>query len=70
MKLAPDDQGYLAGGILADHEHGVVKLLWPKPVTWVAMYPDQARAMAASLIEMAEKIEAGRPTKPPAPSGN
>ena len=53
-KLGPDDDGelQLAIGVV----DGSVRIEFGTPVAWLGMSPNQARAMAESLVCMAERV--------------
>lgn len=52
-RLNPADEGALAMAV--GHEKGVVKLLFPKPVSWVGFTPEQAIDLAQDLIKHARQ---------------
>ena len=52
-KLNKNDEGALACAV--GHEKGVVKLLFPKPVSWIGFTPEQAIDLAQDLIKHARK---------------
>lgn len=54
-KIDPNDDGELNLAIGA--VDGKVKIEFGIKVAWLAMYPEQARTMAASLVYMADKAE-------------
>ena len=56
-KLDATDQGGIAVGFSSDP--GVVKMHFPKPVAWIGFTPDQAIAMAESLIQHAREANKG-----------
>lgn len=51
-KLAPDDEGGLNAAITRQGD--VIRIDFGKPVGWLALYPDEARALAKILIEKAK----------------
>lgn len=55
-KIDSEDEGELTMAIGA--AEGLVRVDFGSPVVWIAMGPDDARGMAASLVEMAERAEA------------
>jgi hypothetical protein len=50
-KIGPDDGGELGVAVVSDKEHGVVRLLFGKPVSWLAM----PKAGIPGLIDMLRK---------------
>lgn len=56
-KLGPDDQGAVAVGFSS--EPGIVKMHFPKPCLWIGFTPDEAIAMAESLIQHARAANKG-----------
>jgi hypothetical protein len=59
-KLAPDDEGGLNAALVADHQHGMVRIEFGKNLSWLALPPDSARQLAASLITFADQLDGGR----------
>jgi len=55
-KLSPEDKGELAIAIGADEEKGVIVIRFGKPMSWIAMYPDEAVALADDLLNKAHKL--------------
>lgn len=55
-RLAPDDEGELAFTVEGDEDAQVVKVDFGKPVTWVAIPPQQAVALAQVLIKYARAV--------------
>ena len=51
--LCPDDEGAIQFAIGIDR--GQVKLVFPKPVHWLAMSPEQARELADKIHATARK---------------
>lgn len=65
-KLTPDDEGEIRFAVGA--ENGKVILNFGTPIAWVGMEPEQAIALASSLIDWARKasdrvltLELGKP---------
>ena len=56
-KLNEDDEGALA--MMISNEPGIVKVQFPKPVAWIAFTPDEAIAIAQSIIDNARKAAKG-----------
>jgi hypothetical protein len=54
-QIGPDDDGDLTLAI--GTSEGLVRIELGTSVAWLAMPPDDARAMAASLLHMAERAE-------------
>lgn len=54
-KVSPEDEGELTLAIGA--VAGAVRIELGTPVAWLAMSPDDARRMAASLVHMAARAE-------------
>lgn len=53
-KMNADDQGQIAMGV--GIENGRVVVSFPIPVTWVALPPDQAIALANAILANARKL--------------
>lgn len=56
-KVCPHDKGETVVAIGADLERGLVFMNYGVPTKWVAFPPVQARALAAELLQWAEKAE-------------
>ena len=54
-KLNAQDEGALACAI--GSENGTVKMMFPKPVAWIAFTPEQAVDIAKLLLEHAGYVE-------------
>ena len=52
-KLNTQDEGAIACAV--GHEKGVVKLLFPKPVSWIGFTPEQAVDLAQDLLKHARR---------------
>jgi len=52
-KLNPQDEGAISMAVTT--EKGVVKLVFPKPVAWVGMTPQQAAQLGQDLIKQAAR---------------
>jgi hypothetical protein len=55
-KLGPEDQGETGIAIGSDLEKNVVFIHLGVPTTWIAFPADQARQMAAALIDHADRL--------------
>ena len=55
--LGKEDEGELAMAIAADPQHGVVRMLFGKPVGWLALPAGHARQLGAMLTEKANELE-------------
>jgi hypothetical protein len=56
-RIGPTDEGELSMGIAVDHEHGIVKLQFGKPIIWLGMPSAHARKLAALLIAKADELD-------------
>lgn len=56
-KLNEDDEGSTAMAIGV--EHGCVKIIFPEPMLWLALHPDEVEALAAALLEKAKLARKG-----------
>jgi hypothetical protein len=54
---ASEDEGELAMALAADPQHGIIRLVFGKPVAWLALPPMQARHLATLLMEKADQVE-------------
>ena len=54
-KVTPDDEGELA--IAITHKDGLVNIYFGKEVSWIGMRPQDARGLAALLVQHADGIE-------------
>jgi hypothetical protein len=59
-KTAPDDQGELLAAMAVDHQHGVIRIEFGKPVAWLSLPSGDARAWATALIEKADELDKRR----------
>lgn len=55
-----DDEGELRMAMAADHQQGIIRLVFGKPVAWLGLPSSEARAMAAMLIEKADELDKRR----------
>lgn len=55
-RISGDDDGSITFKIGADSDKGVVAIEYSKPVTWVAMPPQEAIELAQMLIKHARSI--------------
>jgi hypothetical protein len=55
-KISPDDEGDLDIGLAADKENGVVRIMFPKPVIWLALEKKEALTLARVISEKAEQL--------------
>jgi len=56
-KLNPADQGELTVAVAADPANGVIKLMFGKPVAWLALPVGHVRQLAQVLLEKATELE-------------
>jgi hypothetical protein len=63
-RLNADDEGACAFAV--GHEKGVVKILFPKPVAWIGMPPEQAIDLAQDLLKHARVVWLRRRVHDPA----
>lgn len=55
-KLDESDEGAIQLGMAADHENGVVRIHFGKPIAWIGLTRDQAMDFAALIIEKAKQL--------------
>lgn len=55
-----DDEGELRFALAADHNQGIVRVIFGTPVGWLGLPATQARALARLLIEKANELDARR----------
>lgn len=55
--VGPDDEGELRLGMAADHAHGIVRIVFGKPVGWLGLPTNEAREFARMLIEKADELD-------------
>lgn len=55
-RLSADDDGDVAFKISSDAEKSVVRIDFPKPMTWIAMNPQEAIELAQMLIKQARAV--------------
>ena len=58
-RAGDDDEGELRLAVATDHAHGIVRIAFGGPVTWVGLPADDARQLAQMLIEKADELEQG-----------
>jgi hypothetical protein len=51
------DEGEIRLAVAADHQQGIVRLLFGKRVAWLGLPSTEARALAAVLLEKAEELD-------------
>lgn len=56
-KLDEHDEGELRMALAADSPAGVVRVMFGKPIAWLALPSGEARQFAAMLIEKADEID-------------
>lgn len=56
-KAGDTDEGELRFAIAADHSEGIVRVEFGKPVAWLGLPVNEARALAKLLLEKADEIE-------------
>jgi hypothetical protein len=56
-KMNADDEGELQMGVSHDPQNSTVVLAFGKPISWIGLYPAQARQIAEALIKHAEILE-------------
>lgn len=57
-KLDESDDGQLNMAIVTDPDAGLIRLVYGKPVAWMALGPDEAIGLARILLERAAEIKA------------
>lgn len=55
-----DDEGELRLAMAADHNQGIVRVVFGKPVGWLGLPSKEARDFAHLLIEKADELDARR----------
>lgn len=56
-KADADDEGELQMAVATDHGNGIVRVVFGKPVGWLGLPVQEARALAAILNEKADELE-------------
>ena len=56
-KVDAQDDGELRLAIAADHRHGIVRVVFGTPTTWLGLPSREARSFAAMLIEKADELD-------------
>lgn len=56
-RISGDDDGDTAIAIAADKQNKVVRIQFTKPIEWLGFPAEQARQLAAKLIEKAKELE-------------
>lgn len=51
------DEGELTLAAAADHQQGIVRVVFGKPVAWIGLESKGARALAQMLIEKADELD-------------
>lgn len=55
--MGGDDQGELAAAVVLDPANAVLRIVFGKPVAWVALPAEDARALAQILVEKADELD-------------
>jgi len=55
-----DDEGELQMALVADHRQAIVRIEFGKPIGWLGLHSDEARQLAALLIEEADELDRRR----------
>lgn len=56
----PTDEGELRLAMAADHQQGIVRVVFGKPIAWLGLASADARAMAQALVEKADELDRRR----------
>ena len=56
-KAGPDDEGELTMGCVCDHQNSIVRLVFGKPIAWLGLPSQEARALAQMLTDHADKLD-------------
>lgn len=56
-KADATDEGELRLAMAADHQQGIVRILFGKPIAWLGLPSTEARQWAAMLIEKADELD-------------
>ncbi len=56
-KADATDEGELSMAIAADHQVGIVRVAFGKPIAWLGLPSGKARALAALLVEKADELD-------------
>lgn len=54
------DDGELRLALAVDRAHGIIRMAFGTPVTWLGLPSREARALAAILIEKADELDKGK----------
>lgn len=56
-KLGKQDEGELTVAMTVDRQHGVIKMVFGKPVEWLALPAAHARHLAKMLLQYADTLD-------------
>lgn len=56
-KADANDEGELRMAVVTDHANAIVRIVFGKPVGWLGLPVQQARAFAAMLNEKSDELE-------------
>jgi hypothetical protein len=56
-KADEHDEGELTLALAADHQNGIVRVLFGKSIVWLGLPSSHARQLAQMLIEKADEID-------------
>lgn len=54
------DEGELQLAAAVDHQQGIIRVVFGKPVAWIGLPAAEARAFAAMLLEKADELDRRR----------
>lgn len=58
-KVHEDDDGEIQMGLAADHANGTVILNFGASISWIGLYPAQAKELAQAMIAKADELLKG-----------
>ena len=53
----PQDEGELKLALATDRANGIIRVVFGKPVAWLGLPSEEARQLAALLIEKADELD-------------
>lgn len=56
-RISAEDDGVAAVAVAADHEHGVIRIAFAKPIAWLGLRPTDARKMIDMLYDALRRLE-------------
>lgn len=51
------DEGEIRLAMATDHQQGIIRIVFGKPVAWLGLPSKEARELAAALIEKADELD-------------